>query len=202
MATTDETVTDETVDAVIETLDPKYISREWKVTDHYGGEVLERTYVQRPLSFMGKLEFFSLLGRTLQSALQEEGADALAGLVVTAQSATAPSGGINGMDDAVALMTRLAQYVPEFVLDSCVIALRVPKGEREWVKSVWETDLSDDDGMEMVEIFIEQNAEALRDFFVQRVPKLGQRISQKMNLAGLSPSSTPSKPTRRTTRSR
>lgn len=194
-----ETETPENVEAektaedVLEALDPKYTAKEWTVRDNYNGELMERTYTQRPLSFIGKLEFFGLLGSALQNAMKD--GVGLNEVMKMQQTMTAED---SSFDEILAVIAQLAQHVPDLVLDSYCSSMAVPQGERPWVKDVWskseaEGGLSDEDGIEILEIFVEQNTEALKDFFDKKLRKVGDRMKTKFQASG---SSKPSKRTR------
>ncbi len=195
-----EVPVDEKIDAVLDRLDPKYQSRTWKVTDNSDpSDVFEREYTQKPLGFKGKLDFFALLGGTLERAAREDSVSV--GSIIQSASQVKniqAAGDAVNAEDWIQLLGRLSTYAPDFIFDTYCLSLRVPYGERVWVKGVWENELSDDDGMEMLNIFIDQNVEALRDFFVVKLAGLIKTTQAKFG--GAAPaSSKPSKVTRRST---
>lgn len=149
-------------------------------------------YVQKPLSFFGKIELFSILGSAVEKALSS-GGTSLGELL-----SDAPSGEFGDADQFILTISKLAQYAPEFLQDVYVISLGVPSGEREYVKSVMVLQeeaggLTDDQGIQILETFVEQNWSVMVDFFTKRVLPL---VNQFTNSAPESPSSKPSKVTR------
>lgn len=181
---------------------PKHAGREWTVKDiDEAGFGLERTYTQRPLSYFGKIEVFGVLGGTIDRAMKE-------GMSVDSilEIGDAFSGNANNLDGFIGSMARLAMYAPELIMDIYCVALAIPRGERDWVKSVWERPvedggLSDDDGLEVLEVFIAQNAEALRSFFGQKMVGAAKQMAAMISgPVAESPSSKRSKPTPRRTR--
>lgn len=195
-----------------ELLQPRYQARIW----HFESDDRVAEYVQRPLSFMGKMEFFALIGETVDSVMHGDDGltlDGVLGAAVTARSMfanqTAPYGTQQqGVDAFFQSAAKLLRFAPEFLLDCYVIWLAVPQDERPWVKwamarSAQDDGLTDDEAIELVEVFIDQNAEAMRDFASKRLPNLRQRLMERTNLSeDPSPSSKRSRPTQRPTRRR
>jgi hypothetical protein len=79
-------------------------------------------------------------------------------------------------------------YAPDFLGEFYSIVLEVPYRERTWFKDVIEQaarpdedkwGLSEDDGIEMIEIFIDQNYEDIRRFFAERLPRIAKRARQR-----------------------
>lgn len=147
------------------------------------------TCKQRPLSFFGKIELFALLGGAVENALKEGGLSVAEFLGDTPDNI----GQLGEADNFVQTIARFVQYAPEFLLDLYVIALGVPKGEREYVKAVMELHeddggLSDDQGMEILQVFLDQNWTALLDFFKEKIVPLVSRMT-----SGQAPGSASSK---------
>lgn len=193
----------------LDEIQPRGAIREWIVRDiSDGAPMYERMYVQRPLSYFGKIEVFGLLGATVDKAMKD-------GVSVDSviQIGDVFAGQSSSIDSFIGGIARLAMYAPDLLMELYCIALAVPRGEREWVKSVWERPtteggLSDEDGLEVLQIFVEQNGEALRDFFTQKLPGVAKDLMEvfvdqpKSAPAAASQSSKRSKPTQRRTRSR
>jgi hypothetical protein len=204
---TEEVVEDTaSVEDFLDEITPKGAIREWIVRDiSEGAPLYERMYVQRPLSYFGKIEVFGLLGATVDKAMKD-------GMSIDSvmQVGDVFAGQANNMDSFIGGIARLAMYAPELLMELYCIGLGVPRGEREWVKSVWERPaaeggLNDEDGLEILALFVEQNGEALRDFFTQKMPDVAKDLMTMFTdqaPAVASPSSKRSKPTRRNTRSR
>jgi hypothetical protein len=175
----------------------------------FGGEAagLERQYIQRPLSFAAKIEWFGEVGKVIDRAMSGEGALTMKGLF------SAPTTRGNGLsmtdlmdaDTFVQALGKLISYSPKFMTDSFAIWLAVPDYERDLFKElmnlpVEEGGLSDDDGFEIIERFIDQNYASLEKFFRERLGQLRDRIEAQRNHA--EPPSTPSRSTRPTTPNR
>jgi hypothetical protein len=87
-----------------------------------------------------------------------------------------------------ALAMELVGYNADFLGEFYAIVLEVPYGERPWFKDVIEQPyrpsddkwgLSEDSGVQMIEIFIDQNYEDIRRFFVEKLPRIAQRAQQR-----------------------
>lgn len=182
MATTvQEEVKDE-----LETLSPSGTPKVWTLSD---GVNEPKQYVQKPLSFFGKIEFFSLLGDAVDALSTEDRPLNLQDLF----------GGEATTDSFVAVIARVAGAAPETLKEAYCIWLGVPKGEREWAKWVMDDQFNDEEGFEIIDLFIDQNAEQLQDFFGEKGQGLVKKISKKFALSAPAPSSKPSKPTRQRT---
>lgn len=182
------------VEDVVDILKPKADPKTWTI----GQGDYQRTYVQRKLSFMGKMEWFSLVGDVLDKALSGENKMSMNGLL----SAPAGRDGTLSMSDFMDADTfmqalgKLLSYAPEFLLNSYVIWLGVPDREKDLAKQILalpEEDggLTDEQGIEIIEIFIDQNYDALDDFFRERLGRLRRRVNQRQEAAKASRQSRP-----------
>lgn len=172
---------------ILDTLKPKTDPKTWTI----GEGDFQRTYVQRPLSFIAKMQWFSLVGDVLDKALSGPSAMSMNSLFM------APGGGRAGQltlsdfrdaDTFIQALGKLLSFAPDFLLDSYVIWLTVPDHERPLAKQILslpEEDggLSDRDGIEIVEIFIDQNYDALDDFFRVRLVELRRRVEARQKTA-------------------
>ena len=172
---------------VVEILEPKIDPKTWKI----GKDDYERVYVQRPLSFMAKMQWFSLVGDVLDKALSGETRMSLNSLFTapaTGRDGTLSLADFRDADTFMQALGKLLSYAPEFLLDSYVIWLGVPAHERPLVKQIMllteqEGGLSDEQGIEIIEIFIDQNYDALDAFFRQRIAELRKRVDQRQKAA-------------------
>lgn len=170
----------------LEALEPKSAHKKWIFKDEEGNEF---NYTQKPLSYFGKMEFFSVLGNAVDLALANEGMN-MASLF-----------GQRGFDAAslmdaesfVRTVSRLVVFAPDLLQDSFSIWLNVPRGERAAIKSLMRETLDDDAAQEIIEVFIDQNMEAMSRFFLERIPQLSKRAKRRMP-AGVSRQLKPSKP--------
>lgn len=180
------TATKEEVKEELETLEPNVTPKVWTLND---GVNEPKTYVQKQLSFFGKIEFFSLIGDAVDNLSTEERPLNLQELF----------GGEATTDTFVAVIARVAGEAPETLQEAFCIWLGVPKGERTWAKWVMDEQFTDEDGFEIIEIFVDQNADQLKDFFGEKGQGLVKKITKKFALNAPVPSSKPSKRTRQPT---
>lgn len=175
--------TEAPADDVIDILQPKKDPKAWTV----GKEDYERTYVQKPMSFFAKMQWFSLVGEVLDKALSGENKMSMNSLLAPPSGARAGSLSVADFTDAdtfVQAIGKLLVYAPDFLLDSYVIWLAVPGQEKELAKQIFalpEEDggLSDEQGMEIIEVFIDQNYDALDDFFRKHIVDLRNRVERR-----------------------
>lgn len=154
-------------------------------------------YTQRPLSFFGKMELFAVLGGAIDKALSKGGVN------IEELLDDIPSGDIDDFKEAELFLKNIAkivQFVPDALKDLYMVALAVPREEREYVISVMERPeieggLSDEQGIAILEVFVDQNWDVLLDFFKKKIIPL---ISKLMESQG-SQQSKPLKATRRRT---
>ena len=139
-----------------------------------------REYVQKPLSFVGKIQFLSYVGEVLDKAMS--GANKLQlgslfdvpvrGEVLTAQD-------FSDAETFVQAVGKLLIYAPDFLSKSYCIWLRIPEYERDWAVQAMEENLSDEDGWDIIETFIDQNWETLQGFFSEKLPSLSKRLQAR-----------------------
>lgn len=138
-------------------------------------------FTQRPLSYFGKIELISVLGNVLDKALAEGGmsiSDLLEDVPVN------DPGALSEADQFIKSIARIVSFAPDFLKELYVIALNVPRGDRDYVKSVMELPedeggLSDDQGIQILETFVDQNWEVLLDFFRNRIVPLVSRVMNR-----------------------
>jgi hypothetical protein len=158
-----------------------------------GGEKNEYSiYVQQPLGYIATLRFYGLVGKTVAEAVK-------AGGVVDLGDAFNNSGNGNlqerakqimeqSFNDAgsfAALLFQLVAYSPDFILEFYCMALDVPIAERRWAKAVMEQPhrpdqnkwgLTRKQGQDIIERFIDQNYDEVRDFFADIVNNVAKRV--------------------------
>lgn len=198
---------DKSLEDEIESVAPKAAHRKQII----GTGEATRTYVQRPLSFFGKLQFFEVLGKAIEQAMTGDEALSLNNLFAGPSMTRAQDGSITVTDveDAdtfVRAIAKIAVYAPDMLADLYCIFLDVPVGERPFAKGIMvlseeEGGLSDEDGIAILETFFDQNGQAMRDFFVDRLMPLLGRARGRFDV-GQEASSKPSRSTRRSTQSR
>ncbi len=169
---------------VVDVLVPKKEPKTWTV----GPEGAQRQYVQRPLGFLAKMQWFSLVGEVLDKALSGEQGISLNNLF-SAPDTRSGSLGIQDFANAdtfVQAVGKLLVYAPDFLEKSYCIWLSVPDYERDLVKELMalppeQGGLTDDDGIEIIETFIDQNYEALDSFFREKLGILRRRVQDRQN---------------------
>lgn len=157
-----------------------------------GGEKNEYSiYVQQPLGYIATLRFYGLVGKTVAEAVK-------AGGVVDLGDAFNNTGGniqerakqimeqsFNDAGSFAALLFQLIAYSPDFILEFYCMALDVPIAERRWAKAVMEQPfrpeqnkwgLTRKQGQDIIERFIDQNYDEVRDFFGDLVTNVSKRV--------------------------
>lgn len=146
---------------------------------------------QRPLGYMAKMRFFSLLSDTITKAL--EGGTTIDDLLSEAGVVRSRGGQFSMADfgEVASIMPvamRLVTFSPDFLLNAYCILLDIPGHQRPWARAVMEQSyypegekwgLTDDQGVEIIEIAIEQNYEKMREFFVGKLPRVVARVRSK-----------------------
>ena len=176
-------------------LEPKVEDR--KVTigvDPYAFE-----FTQRTLNFFQKLEVFSLLGGALNKAMSGPDGITISEILEgpSGVGSTLTESNLREADTFVQAIAKLIQYAPDLLADLYMVILAVPRGQREVVKGIMESPveeggLSDEDGVAILETFVDQNWDVMLDFFKQRVLPLANKIGNKVQ------ESQPSKPSKNT----
>lgn len=157
---------EETLDEEIAVFEPVEKAVDRKLT--YLGDT--RTYVQHEMGFLTKLKFFRLLAKTIRlSASDDEG-----GVSEFLNEFFSP-GAISNQNAMVTGLLQLIEHSPEFIEEAYCYALSVPLEEQAWAYGAFET-LSDDEGLDILDVFVAQNGKAMRDFFTQKLPKIGKRL--------------------------
>lgn len=188
----------------VERMDPR--PREWVL----GPEGDRRTFVQKPLPFLPKMRFMSLLGRTMRAAMLtgDQGAiSELLGGAGTLRERAAALGeqDFQDVEQFIGIAASLASHLPEFFEQAYCIALNVPPAQQPWVLAMMQEGeedggFSDQQGIEIIKVFIAQNAEALRDFFTVLLPDLWRTTKAEMPSNDTAPpSSKPSSTTPQST---
>jgi hypothetical protein len=196
------------VEDVIDILKPKAQPKEWTFGPPDNPDN-QRTYIQRPLSYFGKMQFFALVGEVIDKALAGDNGLRLGSFF---EGPRIGAGGMISMSDFsdaetfLQAVAKLLVYAPDFLERCYCIWLSVPDFERPWAREMMsrtadEGGLSDDDGIEIVEIFLDQNWESIDGFFRERVGLLRERVQVLRKKSEESRQSKPSKATPPATRS-
>lgn len=161
--------------------------KEWKFSADYDLQIrgetqtqrFERTYIQKPLSYLAFGEFTGLLGRKLEEAMEGPSGISVDRLMPNSEGQLPLSfvegklsivkSDFAGIDPFIQGFARLVSFVPDLLGEAQCIWLRVPRQERPLLIDIWsrpvdEGGMSMDEGEEMMDLFIEQNYDELEDF--------------------------------------
>jgi hypothetical protein len=144
-----------------------------------------REYIQKPLSFLGKIQFLSYIGEVLDKAMSGQNALQLNSLfeVPAYRADTFSAQDFSDAQTFVQAVGKIMVYAPDFLTKSYAIWLRVPEYEREWFAEAIEESLSDEVGEDIIETFIDQNWGTLQSFFSERLPKIRDRLSARYRVS-------------------
>lgn len=145
-----------------------------------------KVFIQRELSYFNKLKFFRLLSGSIRLASEDEksGVNSLLQDIF---------GGVRdaslNQDDSflatefVQAIMRLIELVPDFAEELYLLALGVKPKDKAWVLQSFE-EINDEEGFDILELFIEQNGGAIRRFFDLWVPKMAKKFNQVVMTPG------------------
>jgi hypothetical protein len=155
----------QTID-VLETLEPAAQTYEVILGD--------RVFEQTPLSFFRKIELFSVLADAIDKALSE-------GALVSEFLEDIPdsSSNISDSDVFVKAVVKIVKHAPDLLRDITCISLNVKRGEREEVLALLE-DIDDEQAMLILNHFVDQNWDAMQDFFSKQMMPLVGKVSEKL----------------------
>lgn len=173
------------------------------------GEVIEEklvdhVYMQKGLSFFGKIELYGLLGQAVRVVLEGDNPLGVSSLVGMAQdprqvindivgelpgAATIPGKEPSSEAEMEAgkILAAFAQVVslaPELVPQAYCIALAIPKTHRVWATEWAFSNMEDGMGTDILHTFIAQNWSAMESFFKLEVPKIVRRITLERSSDG------------------
>lgn len=137
-------------------------------------------FVQKPLSFFGKIEFFSVVGKAIDSILSEGGSLSELLDVPDYDPSVPLATSASDADVFVKALARVVQSAPEILSDLYLVILSVPRGQRAYVAMRLEEELDDEQGMQILDTFVDQNWEVMTSFFKEKVLPLANKISQKV----------------------
>lgn len=175
---------------LIDLLAPKKGAKEWGFGKDQDDKYV-RTYMQRELSVISKGQWFSLVGEVLEKAMSGDNALSLNTILAPPESVRGFTQGqaVSAVDfqDAdmfISAIGKMLVHMPDFLGKSICIWLAVPDFEWELAQELMKLSpelggLADDQFNEMVEIFIDQNFEAIRANFRERWPRLRARYQQR-----------------------
>jgi len=182
----------------LEALDPETNAVRWiigKPPEHGGKEKEYAAYIQERLPWIPRQKFFSLVARTMSSAVRDSGGTigGMSDILNDEDGGTAIERGRRWVQkdfgDVASFMTLLFELIghsPKFTIEAYKIWLNVPRGDREWAEhhfsipwnpaqSQW--GLKDEDHEKIVNTFIDQNYEEIRRFLTEVLPSIMKRMA-------------------------
>jgi hypothetical protein len=168
------------VEDTVEVLEPS--------APNYEEEIGGVTYTQKPLSFFGKIEFFSVLADGIERALSE--GISLGELLDEIPDANTNPGDLREADVFIKALAKVLKVAPDLLTSIYAISLGVKRNARSEFFEALE-DIEDEQAVRILNHFIDQNWDAVMDFFSKQVNPLIQNVSEK-----LQSESTPLKPSK------
>lgn len=162
-----------------------------KPPEHGGQKNEFSIYIQQPLGYIATLRFYSLVGKNVAEAVKAGGVVDLGDAFTNANGNVQDRAkqiieqSFNDAGSFAALLAQLVAYSPEFILDFYCLSLDVPVGERKWAKAVMEQPWRPEEnkwglqrvqGQEIIERFIDQNYDEVRDFFGDLIRNVSKRV--------------------------
>ena len=145
----------------------------------------ENTYIQSPLTFFRKIELFSVLADAIDKALAE-------GAIISEFLDEIPgsTSDLKEADVFVKAIVKIVRFAPDILSDIFCISLNIKKYERGEVKELLQ-EIEDEQAMDILNHFVDQNWDAMMDFFSKQMSPLVAKVSEKVQ--SRSTSSKPSK---------
>jgi hypothetical protein len=169
---------------------------------------IEQAYMQKGLSWFGKLELYGLLGQAVKVVLEGDNPLGIGSLMDMARDprqmvADLMGSSLPGADtapdrqqqsegdvevEAAKVMSAFAQVIamaPDLLAQAYCVALAIPKTHRNWAIEWAFPNMDDEMGKDILHTFIDQNWGVMEDFFIQELPKIVKRIVKARRSAGL-----------------
>jgi hypothetical protein len=168
--------------------------------ENRAGDRIEQTYVQKGLTWFGKLELYGLLGQAVKVVLEGDNPLGIGSILDMAQNPrqmvndlmgnlpgadTAPDRQQDDQDlelEAGKVLAAFAQVVsiaPELLSQAYCVALAIPKTHRQWAVEWAFPNMDDEMGQDILHTFIAQNWGVMEDFFAKELRKILKRIMQE-----------------------
>lgn len=159
--------------------------RYWKIEGLDGdGQMRERVYAQEVLSYFGKQDFYSLMTDFFDRFISGEFGVKVKDLwesdlrknIGSIPTQATPEEAQRLIDENIEMIRaffKVIQRLPGLQQEILLLALGVPEGEQNWAKQTMSGPLSrggldDDTAFDMLKTFISQNAQPIKDFFVEK----------------------------------
>lgn len=156
----------------------------------------KRVFIQKELTFFGKIDFFAVMAKAIEKAMKEGvSISELLDMPDREDNAEFNIDDFAEADTFVKAVMQLVGYAPDLLLDLYCVILAVPRAEREETKEWLEEYVSDDQGFQIISVFVDQNWDVMVSFFKERITPLVRQVGSKVR------TSVPSKPSKRTRQS-
>lgn len=160
------------------------------------GARVERIYMQKGLSWFGKLELYGLLGEAIKIVLEGENPLGVGSIVDMARdprkmvsdllgdmpgAADAPD--MEGDSDpeleagkVLAAFAKVVAISPDLLKQAYCVVLAIPKTHRTWAVEWAFPNMDDEMGQDVLHTFVDQNWGVMEDFFARELPRIMKRI--------------------------
>lgn len=141
-------------------------------------------YMQEELSFVNKMRWYSLVGEALDKAMGGPDPLTINHLLDAPATGSLSLDTFRDADTFLKAIGKLISYSPDFLERSICIWLSVPEYEQPRFREVLaqppsKGGLSDDEGLDILALFIEQNYESIERFFREKIGQLRRQIQNK-----------------------
>lgn len=170
-------------------------SREFMLWDYQAAQQVRREYQQAELGFLPAQRFFMMVNKKLKGFVDGEfgvtigelfggGGDLRQQMKMPDElSETAVNDAVSQNEPLIRAFFTLVEMMPDLQMDIIALSLGVPRGEANWFRNAIEEPparggLTIDEGFELLEYFVIQNAGALRRFFTKK----GRNLVEVINL--------------------
>lgn len=174
-------MSEQSVDEQVQELeDTSAQPKQWTFMHPSGQEI---SYTQKKLSFKRKWQFVALVGGFVREVSEVGGqgaiTDLLGGQSVKTRAQQLSSNDMADAESFLKLASSFALFLPSFMDNFIATALNVPLEDREIFAEATD-DMEDEVGLGILRLFVEQNWETLRDFFVSGLPGVWKAVSDRM----------------------
>lgn len=157
---------EEVLNKITPNVEPVEITLSWEGHDE--------VFTQRPLTYFRKIEFFGLVGRTIEELVNGPDAvniDAIFGDLAPTSVDDIRGSDLGELGTFIAAVAKLASYAPDFMKEAYLIILNVPYNKKAFAREALDY-IDDDTGEEIIVRFVDQNYKELESFFTERLRKV------------------------------
>jgi hypothetical protein len=158
----------------------------------------EQVYVQKGLTWFGKLELYGLLGQAVKVVMEGENPLGLGTVLDMAKNPrqmiadlmgdlpgadTAPDRSDENESDVeleagrvLAAFAQVVAMAPDLLKQAYCVALAIPKAHRNWAVEWAFPNMDDEMGQDILHAFVDQNWGVMEDFFAHELPRILKRV--------------------------